>query len=498
MNLKKTTQALFLLFTTSFGFSQAEGSNFNSTGKGVSTTFATDYQALGINPANLGWTRRFEKKWLAFGAGETSFSLESKLLNNQVIKDVRSFPLSFNVGNNHTYNEFATLSEDLQDGMRINFDARLFGIAITTKKLGGFAFSINEKYRMNLNLSKDFADISTHGFGAPYFDSLIVQKGSLTYSVLNNPTNFDSLQNDNTSNIIAGKATTPKSIPSLMNGTDFSISWIREFQFGYGRKIIDLKALTIYGGIGVKYLQGMALFDLNTTATSVSGFASYSSTFQDLKNGILSGGTAQLSLPKAAGTGYGIDLGVNIQMANKLKIGFAINDMGSITWTKNTYSISSTATLDSLKTGGISATPSTSGTASFDSILNQLVDIQTTNVTKKVNLPTMMRLGASIQLGKVLEIGAEMVSPFNNNPGSFSNTIYSIGGDLKLGPLKLSAGAVLKENQILRIPVGIGFEPLSGTVEMGISTRDIKSLINFNTTENPMISLAFGFLRFRI
>ena len=48
------------------------------------------------------------------------------------------------------------------------------------------------------------------------------------------------------------------------------------------------------------------------------------------------------------------------------------------------------------------------------------------------------------------------------------------------------------------MPVGFVFSPFNGTYEMGISTRDINSLINFKDTEKPMISAAFGFLRFRL
>ena len=46
----------FLLFATVFSslaFGQAEMSVFSATGRGgVATTFVTDYQSLGINPAN--------------------------------------------------------------------------------------------------------------------------------------------------------------------------------------------------------------------------------------------------------------------------------------------------------------------------------------------------------------------------------------------------------------------------------------------------------------
>lgn len=490
--------SLFIISFSSFVFSQTEGSNFNSTGKGVSTTFATDYQALGINPANLGWTRKFEKKWVAIGLGESSFSLSTKLLNNGAIQNIASIPFDFDFKKSLRYEDYASLSSDLQSGIKLNADVRLFGISVTTNFLGGFAFSVTEKYRMKLNLSKDFSDIATYGYGAPYFDSLLVQNGSSIYNVANNPANFDSLKNDTASTIILGTSSNPKSTTQLMNGTDFSISWIREFNFGYGRKIIDLKSITLYGGIGIKYIQGVALFDLNTSASGVEGFGSYSTTFEDFSKGLLSGGGVKLKLPKIAGSGWGFDFGLNVQLFNKLKIGLAVNDIGSILWKDNTFKLKTKPYLDSLKLGGFNSSQLVKGTAVFDSILNQIVDIQHVNISRKVNLPSVMRFGASIQLGKVFEIGVEMVTPLNSAPGSYEHTFYSIGADLKLGPLKLSGGAVIKENQILTIPVGIGYEPMSGSIEMGISTRDIRSIINYKTIENPTLSFAFGFVRFRI
>ena len=113
--------AILLLLTSTLVLGQGEGSVFNSTGRGVSTTFASDYQALGINPANLGWSKEFKGKTLAFGFGETGFSASSKLFNNPVIKDIRSFPLSFDVDGTKSYNEFSELSSDLQDGLNFNF-----------------------------------------------------------------------------------------------------------------------------------------------------------------------------------------------------------------------------------------------------------------------------------------------------------------------------------------------------------------------------------------
>ena len=143
--MKNLSLLLSLLFMTFFSLSQGEGSVFTSTGRGVSTTFATDYQALGINPANLGWDKEFKGKTIAFGFLETGFSFDSKIINNPAVSEVRSIPFNLSFDSTKRYNDFTELSYDLQDGARLNADVRLFGVAVTSKRLGGFAFNVTER-----------------------------------------------------------------------------------------------------------------------------------------------------------------------------------------------------------------------------------------------------------------------------------------------------------------------------------------------------------------
>jgi hypothetical protein len=218
--------------------------------------------------------------------------------------------------------------------------------------------------------------------------------------------------------------------------------------------------------------------------------------------GLFSTGNIQYKLPKAAGSGFGFDLGVNVKAFKRLKIGVAVNDIGSITWSENTFSAQADSILSTFIVEGFYADSgslqSNSGGATFDSILNNLVDVRAGNFSRKVNLPTTFRFGASIQFGKILELGAEVVTPLNDKPGNLISSVYSFGGDLKFGPVILSSGVVLQNREVLRVPVGIVFSTFGGLYEIGFSTRDIQSLINLQSQENPMISAAFGFLRFRI
>lgn len=491
--------ALFLSF---FSLSQTEGSSFTLTGRGAATPFATDYQALGINPANLGLGINNGKKRLAFGTTEFGISTSSKLFNNDVIKNVKAFPLNFDISPTYSFEEFAEVSEDLQDGFGLNADLRYLGVAVTVNGIGTFAFSMSDRYQMNFNLSKDFADIATYGFGAPYFDSLLINNGTFQ-SILNTPQIYDSLQADSGTQILAGTSSNPKTIAEIIEGTNMNISWLREWNVGFGRHVFASEdGLGLYVGGSLKYIQGLAVFDVGIENNRLEAFAAYSPSFAGGNSGgsFLGAGAYRIAFPKSSGSGFGVDLGTVLTYKEVLRVGLAVNDIGSVKWKNNTYRALTDSLLTSFKVGGFyydsSISVTGSGSATFDSVTNALLKIESTNTTKTIPLASTMRLGIGFVLKK-LEIGADIVLPFNNNPGSLNKAIIALGGGLRLGPIVLSSGAVFGGNYLTRIPFGIVFSPASGTYEMGISTRDILSLFSFNSVEKPILSASLGFARFK-
>ena len=419
-----------------------------------------------------------------------------------MIKNVKTFPLNFNIESGYSYNDFKEISTDLQDGFTLNADLLMFGGAFTVNGIGTFAVSVKEKYQMNFGLSKDLAEIVTYGFGAPYFDSLLVNKNNSYYQVENTPNNYDSLQNDTSSNVVAGTRNNPKTIAEIMAGSKMSISWLREYTVGFGRHLIKTeKGLNLYVGGAVKYIQGMAIFDLESNPNKLEAFGAYSPSFnKGAGNGYISSGAFRFAFPKAAGSGFGIDLGANIDYNNKVKIGLAVNDIGAVTWKENTFTALGDSLLTTFKLGGFyddSVSQNGGGAESFDTIINSLLSVDRNQVKRTIALASTIRLGASIRLGKIVEVGADLVAPLNDNPGNLTNAIVSFGGDVKLGPIILSSGAVFGGNYVTRVPFGIVFAPAGGKYEMGVSTRDVLSLVQFKSIDKPILSASFGFARIK-
>ena len=63
--MKQIIFSLLCLLSVTYSIAQTQGVAYTAVGKGVATTFLTDYQCLGINPSALGWGTGYDdKKWL--------------------------------------------------------------------------------------------------------------------------------------------------------------------------------------------------------------------------------------------------------------------------------------------------------------------------------------------------------------------------------------------------------------------------------------------------
>ena len=62
-------------------FAQTQGVAYPAVGKGVATTFVTDYHSNGINSSMLGWGTGYEGKRFTMGTTEFSLGLYSDQLD---------------------------------------------------------------------------------------------------------------------------------------------------------------------------------------------------------------------------------------------------------------------------------------------------------------------------------------------------------------------------------------------------------------------------------
>lgn len=466
---------------------QSEITSFTVTGRGgVATTFVTDYHSIGINPANLGWESRFEDKTVTIGLAEGSYSVFADALRKDEIRNEFS-----NFGDRRfDWEKKADAARQFAEGgFAINADLMSIGGAFTTEEFGGLAFNIRDRFNTYIDLSETASDILFRGYNADYFDQKFDSDGNQLSG------NYDPDSVDYAS----ASDSAQEFLSEIAEGTEMDLSWYREFNLSYGRKLLKTEALSLYGGIGAKYIRGFALMRIRSQDGQLTAFSS-TSPFFDIDYGeeaVSQNPTADTSnsgfLPDAVGKGYGFDLGANVVIGEKLKIGAAVNNIGSITWEGNVYEALDTIVFDTESPGANNYNiVEEVGNLSGDSGVFRWAGEQ----KREVPLPTVARLGASYELSDAIEVGGDIVVPLNDAPGSYRQTIVGVGGKLELMKwLELQAGVKTNSyGSVVNVPVGLVLRSPTGGYEAGIASRDA---VTFFTQNQPTLSLSTGFLRFR-
>lgn len=465
---------------------QAEMSAFTSTGRAVSTTFAEDYQTVGINPANLGWKWRHEKKHVAIGLLEGSYSVHSDAITRTDIRE-RLINSDFTF----TESEKESAGRQFADaGAIANVDLMLFGAAVATEKAGGFAFQMRDRMQVSSRFGPLTAELAFIGFRSDYFNLLVLVTGDTI-------SNYENMSPDSIALIALGIATQPQLLSTVLDGSHLRASWYREFGFSYGRHLVRNDDLELDFGIGLKYLLGIGIVDISSKDGKATGFTAITPTLGiDIESGVRVddapsiGGS--IASPKPAGTGVGVDLGMAMIIGKKWKLGASICNLGSITWTGDVYTAGDGSLIDL----------ATNGLENYN-IINGLEDFVTntgflkweSGMRTKRPLPSTARFGIGLLAGKSIEAGAEVVVPLNQEPGNLESAAFGIGGDFRPVPwVQLSTGISTGGGYALKVPVGITFIVGGGTWEAGFASRDV---VTFFAQSNPTLSLSMGFLRFR-
>ena len=487
----------FLSFVLTIS-AQTQGIAYTAVGKGVATTFLTDYHCLGINPSALGWGTGYDKKKWTMGSSEFSFGMYSDVLTSQKLKNFYSAIWS-SIRKDETKNfdwvkqRNAVLDYALA-GVSLFADYNWAGISFQGKRFGGIAFNINENYQFYSKLNQKITEVVINGRVASLFDSLTLNLNGENVNVANK----GNLSSDSMNAVVSGSIAVPLNLSTLLNGSQIKMSWNRSFNLGYGRRVFGIDSIIeVFAGVGGRIIKSMAMFDLDASSPGLTFRSSLSPVFNINYEDMLSGGKSVLNysggLPPAIGSGYGIDLSGSVLLFGRLRVAMSITNLGSVTYDRNVYRLKDTL-VNSMQLIGLSEM---NLTKSINQLISKggLLSLVGSEKYKLANAATF-RFGASYHYKKRLGFGFDLVAPFNkDNPSNIKNTIVSFGGDLRIFKwLQLSAGfyggGLYKKN----IPVGINFIKNDGAYEFGIASRDILTFFNENTHN---ISFAMGFARFR-
>ncbi|MFY7706804.1 MAG: DUF5723 family protein [Flavobacteriales bacterium] len=475
-----------VLLTQSALYSQTENAAFSITGHGLGTTFSTDYQAIGINPANIDIPSQFEGRRYAMGFTEIGASFFSGILSKSEVRK------------NLFGGDFDQLSREEKIGYALDFaeennsfdlDVMTTGFSFQTNKAGSFAFSVRDRIDYYSKLGPRVSDLLWLGNTSDYFTEYVLSSGDTINA-------YPNISPDSLALIVEGlNFDNPLSIGELSRGTSFRFSWIREFNLSYGKRLFSTENVSVYGGVGVKLLVGQGYMELQNDNGVAEGFSALSPLFDIDYSGIAENNPSTLpddKKLKPVGMGFGLDLGATVVVKEKLYLSASVTDLGSMTWDGNVYAVKD-VNLTNYTSQGIE---NLELLEQFEALNggDGLVEWQGQgSVTTK--LPAMMRGGVSFIFNEKLRAGVDIVNSLNSEVGSLEKANIAFGGEFS--PVKwmhLSAGYITGGNYLRKIPAGIRFTPGNGKYEVGFASRD---LITFFTDNQPTVSIAMGFLRFR-
>ncbi len=463
--MKLSLFAICLLVTTSI-FGQIDMGIPSAAGRGgAATAMVKDWECIGINPSNLGWSSnyKFSISILSFG-----LSAQSKAIDFATLKNAMLHPKdTFTAAEKQNYADLFTNPE----GFNLNANVNWLATSIYFPKLGGLAFSVRDRAFSHVGLNHNAADIIFNG------QNSTVYQDSAIYT---------------------------KNISTIFDGCNMTYLHFREANLAYGRRIASFgdvdgegnPAVQIYGGVGLKFIWGMANMNAKIENGTILGQSSFSTNYT-INYGAIQNFTPEKtgSIFNNVGTGMGFDFGSSIILKNKLRFAIAVTDIGSITWTNNVLVANDTTMphLDSTNYGLNNWQVGSQAGSLFAS--NGFMNYSAAKDYKS-NLPTRLRLGVGLKVGKRLDIGADLVFPLNKTLYNLSKPYMALGADVKIFEvLKLNFGISGSGDLGWNVPFGITLGPL-GPLEIGIATGDVLTFLD--KSRNPNLSVCMGFLRLNI
>ena len=445
---------------------QTELSNFSATGRGgVINTFAQGYQAIGVNPANLGQPG---EATVAFTIGEAGAGLASRTLSKTLLKHIL-FDSSQPIG----AAEKAELVKGFEGSNALNFnaDATTLGFAISLPDgLGGIAFSNRQRASAHLALNHNAADVLVNGQNAasvqPYY-----------------PAN-------------GGAGAPPPLLSTFLDGTALQLAWTSEYNVSYGLRVLDAVGFKLSAGAGYRYIQGLGVADIRVTGGDLSAYAALSPVF-GVDYGALA--TSARFHPETGtglrpvGRGHGFDLGLAAEIGKVLRLGASVTDLGSMTWTANLVTASDQQLQRTAAKGVQTYNVLKEIANQFDVSQNSLFTYQGAQ-ERTAALPTRLRLGAGVRLSSLFEAAVDFTAPLNRVAGNLTAPFVGLGLDFKpVSWVRLSSGASAGAGYGVSLPLGLTL--VTPVWEAGISSRDVTG---YFSEKSPYYSVALGFLRFKI
>ena len=435
---------------------------------------AVGHHAIGINMSLLAVDRPYsDRKWrtdagsdslsrrqrradrkanrLRFISGfEGSLALQTPLLDGTKLVDAFGSETSWSLSDRRA------LAQVLADeNTTAQIDLRWVGWSRHGSK-GGWAWSVEDRYSATVNPSQALAEFALLGPAASIYDATLLTDGTVVPVEDLTDEQFE----------MADQGISNGSLPlinTLLDGGSFAVQHVRSYGAGFGLKLIQSKALTLSMGMGARYYRGTGYYEVDVE--NQTAFAAFNRGFG---TELVAEGATLGSALRPAGFGVALDLAVRAEIAGLWFASLAINDLGSMDWQGESYSLQNPVgnwdgwsdaqggVLDILNQG-------LSPTALF---------LEATPERRVVALPTRVRLNGGLRLGNRAKVGVELAAPLNDallrQP-----TEIGVGGQTRLAGFELMGGWRWQKESGVRTPLALIWAPKGRPGQLGFATGDL-------------------------
>lgn len=461
---RRSVWCVHALLILALGAAQAgfAGEQSDIRGMGMARASAASsvgYDAIGENPANLVLPENgtvvigFLRFGVHVGTDMTSYGIFRKYFNGIETATGREPRYLNDEDKQAILNGFAGSTGRIAS----DFEFRPLGVAVHLPKLGSFALTMTDRVAMMGDIPRAYAEFLLYG----------------------NP---------------------PGSVYDFSK-TKAQASWLREYALSYARTLPSpafVSSLT--GGVTLKLIHGFGYASLEHTNTR----------FETALNGALHGQvgmksqTAGIGLlqamsdsgdvtffPAPAGTGFGVDLGVNAEVNEFLRVGIAVTDIGAVSWDKDieVATVDSTITIDN-------ATVDTQR----KSIENAFHGTHGPGDPFSTSLPTTLRIGGSVELHRLpwvkrilfgeMTVAADMAVGFKDVPGTSTSPRFALGVEYRpLAFLPIRMGGSLGGETHSNFSLGFGLR--LGGFDFDLATENVGWIFNRDNLQAASVALGF-------
>lgn len=387
-------------------------------------TFLTnyyDYEAMGINPANLSANRREGKK-LSLGLMQTNFLLFNRTLKTDLIHGGGVSRLTDPA---HWFDDI------LVERTHVAMDNTILGLNFNTKKAGSFGLNIKTQVLAEVELNGAFEDLDFEGTSFANLPEIIMT------TIQENPENL------------------PPGETSIVR-----MNVVNEFGIAYSRRMVATPNVQLYGGVGGKYMMGFADIGLQFNNHQIAGYYSLSSILPDAFGGDST--SAEVQQAKKFCHGFGTNAGFLLRW-KKLRANVSVTDIGFIKWpVKDLFVTKEDVAGEVLTEEEIN-----------DAIHDAITDFQR-DADGKEWLPAKLLLGASYDVHKYVSFYLDVIAPLNDAQRNMTRPTVGVGTWLSLkNVLTLRTGANLIDKKLVAIPMWLSlFAGKKKSFEMSIGTSD--------------------------